>query len=92
MIHSFADKDTEDLYRYNTVVRYRGFERVALRKLIQLAKAENLNDLRLPPGNRLERLQGDRYRQWSIRINGQWRLCFEWRDDGPHRVEIVDYH
>jgi proteic killer suppression protein len=92
MIHSFADRDTESLYRYNTVGRDRSFETVALRKLIQLAKAENLNDLRIPPGNRLEPLQGDRYGQWSIRINDQWRLCFEWRDDGPYRVEIVDYH
>lgn len=57
-----------------------------------LDAAETLSDLRSPPGNRLEALQGDRAGQHSIRINGQWRLCFIWRDDGPHEVEIVDYH
>ncbi len=64
----------------------------ARRKLAALDAAEQLDDLRLPPGNRLEALRGDRSGQHSIRINGQWRLVFHWRDDGAHAVEIVDYH
>lgn len=92
MIHSFADRDTHSLFRYTRVKRYRAFEAAALRKLIQLDRAETLDDLRIPPGNRLEKLRGDRTGQWAIRINDQWRLCFDWRADGAHRVEIVDYH
>lgn len=64
----------------------------ARRKLAVLDAAETLSDLRSPPGNRLEPLQGDRAGQHSIRINGQWRVCFVWQDNGPHEVEIVDYH
>jgi toxin HigB-1 len=64
----------------------------AERKLQMLDSAKDLNDLRVPPGNRLEKLGGDRRRQHSIRINDQWRICFRWRDDGPCDVEIVDYH
>jgi toxin HigB-1 len=67
-------------------------QRVALRKLRQLGAAESLEDLRVPPGNRLERLKGDRSGQDSIRINDQWRICFTWTDTGPKEVEIVDYH
>ena len=67
-------------------------ERAALRKLTQLAVSSRLEDLRIPPGNRLERLRGDRSGQHSIRINDQWRVCFVWADDGAHGVEIVDYH
>ena len=67
-------------------------ERTALRKLRQLAAAVSLNDLRLPPGNRLEALKGDRTGQHSIRINDRWRICFVWTDAGPEEVEIVDYH
>nr|WP_261372112.1 type II toxin-antitoxin system RelE/ParE family toxin [Arthrobacter sp.] len=66
--------------------------RVALRKLRQLAAAESLADLRVPPGNRLEALAGGRAGQHSIRINDQWRICFQWTDAGPEEVEIVDYH
>ncbi len=69
-----------------------GFTRVALRKLRQVGAAEILNDLRVPPGNRLEALQGNRSGQYSIRINDQWRICFVWTDAGPAEVEIVDYH
>ena len=65
---------------------------MALRKLRQLGAAEVLNDLRVPPGNRLERLRGDRAGQYSIRINDQWRICFLWTDAGPEEVEIIDYH
>lgn len=63
-----------------------------MRKLAMLNRAANLNDLRVPPGNRLEALKGDRIGQYSIRINDQFRVCFEWAADGPHEVEIVDYH
>ncbi|MDY6808409.1 MAG: type II toxin-antitoxin system RelE/ParE family toxin [Actinomycetota bacterium] len=66
--------------------------RVALRKLRQVGSAESLDDLRIPPGNRLEALKGDRAGQHSIRINDQWRICFVWVDTGPEEVEIVDYH
>lgn len=66
--------------------------RVALRKLRQVGSAEALEDLRVPPGNRLEALKGDRAGQYSIRINDQWRICFVWTDAGPEEVEIVDYH
>lgn len=74
------------------IPRYRAFERQALRKLRQLEIAGNLNDLRIPPGNYLEALSGDREGQYSIRINGQFRICFSWTPMGPQDVEIVDYH
>jgi proteic killer suppression protein len=67
-------------------------QQVALRKLRMLNRAANLNDLRVPPANRLEKLKGDRDGQYSIRINEQWRICFEWRDGDSFNVEIVDYH
>ena len=74
------------------IPRYRAFERQALRKLRQLEIAGNLNDLRIPPGNHLEALSGDREGQYSIRINGQFRICFSWTPMGPQDVETVDYH
>ena len=74
------------------IPRYRAFERQALRKLRQLEIAGNLNDLRIPPGNYLEALSGDREGQYSIWINGQFRICFSWTPMGPQDVEIVDYH
>lgn len=74
------------------IPRYRAFERRALRKLRQLEIAGNLNDLRIPPGNHLEALSGDREGQYSIRINGQFRICFSWTPMEPQDVEIVDYH
>lgn len=74
------------------IPRYRAFEGQALRKLRQLEIAGNLNDLRIPPGNHLEALSGDREGQYSIRINGQFRICFSWTPMGPQDVEIVDYH
>lgn len=74
------------------IPRYRAFERQALRKLRQLEIAGNLNDLRIPPGNHLEVLSGDREGQYSIRINEQFRICFSWTPMGPQDVEIVDYH
>lgn len=92
MISTFLCADTEALFRRRRVARFANFERVALRKLEQLAAAERIEDLRVPPGNRLEQLRGDRAGQWSIRINDQFRLCFRWMDGGALDVEIVDYH
>ncbi|AEG91304.1 type II toxin-antitoxin system RelE/ParE family toxin [Ramlibacter tataouinensis] len=92
MIHSFASADTQALFDSQPVKRFRNIERVARRKLLQLHAATELDSLRIPPGNRLEALKGDRKGQHSIRINEQWRVCFEWRDDGAWNVEVVDYH
>ncbi len=93
MIRSFADKATEQLFRDDDCpARWRSFESVALRKLDMVDAATRLDDLRSPPGNRLEALKGDRRGQHSIRINQQWRVCFVWTPDGPEAVEIVDYH
>ena len=91
-IHSFRCADTRLLYQGERISRWVNIERGALRKLAQLAVSARLEDLRIPPGNRLEQLRGDRIGQHSIRINDQWRMCFVWADDGAHDVEIVDYH
>jgi toxin HigB-1 len=92
VIHSFKCADTESLARGNIVRRFAGIATVARRKLRQLEIAGRLDDLRVPPGNRLEALKGDRAGQYSIRINDQWRLCFRWSAAGAEIVEIVDYH
>jgi toxin HigB-1 len=92
MIHSFACLDTDALFHSRAVRRFRNIERVARRKLLQLHAAVELASLRIPPGNQLEALKGDRKGQHSIRVNDQWRVCFVWRQDGAHQVEIVDYH
>lgn len=92
MIASFHCKQTEQLFNGETPPRFREIAKTALRKLDMLDAATTLNDLRVPPGNRLEALKGDRAGQHSIRINGQWRLCFVWRAGEPHDVDIVDYH
>jgi proteic killer suppression protein len=92
MIQSFACADTERLFRRMRVARFASIEAVARRKLDQLNAATTLSFLRVPPGNRLEALKGDRVGQHSIRINDQFRLCFIWADQGPENVEIVDYH
>lgn len=92
MIHSFACSDTEALFQSRIVPRFRNIERVARRRLLQLHATIDLASLRIPPGNRLEALKGDREGQYSIRINAQWRVCFVWHEDGAHQVEIVDYH
>jgi proteic killer suppression protein len=92
MIRSFRSRETERLFRLERVARWISIERPALRKLKQFDLAETLGDMRAPPGNRLEALSGNRAGQWSVRINDQYRLCFRWGDDGPHDVEIVDYH
>ena len=92
MIKTFSCKDTEQLFDDRSVRRFRAFERVARRKLLMLHRANELVDLRVPPGNRLEALKGDRLGQYSIRINAQWRICFTWSDGDVTDVEIVDYH
>jgi toxin HigB-1 len=92
MITSFRDRATERLWMGAFVKRFSGIERQALRKLDMLHQARDLNDLRAPPANRLESLQGDRRGQHSIRINNQWRICFMWTTEGPANVEIVDDH
>lgn len=92
MIESFGSPDTERLARGFRVGRFEGIERVARRKLRQLHIAGTLEDLRIPPGNRLEKLKGDREGQYSIRINDQYRVCFAWSAGIARRVEIIDYH
>lgn len=92
VIRSFRCRDTERLFKREAVRRFKAFESVARRKLEMLDAAHRLEDLRVPPGNRLEALSGDRKGQHSIRINEQWRICFLWRDGGADQVEIVDYH
>lgn len=91
-IRSFRCTDTEAIFEGGSPRRFRNIEHVAQRKLQMLDSAFELRDLRVPPGNRLEALSGDRTGQHSIRINGQWRICFVWTESGPEDVEIVDYH
>lgn len=93
MIRSFGDRDTERLWNEERVRSYDPrILRTTLRKLEHLDAAHTLNDLRVPPGNRLEALKGDRRGQHSIRINDQWRICLVWKDGGADDVELVDYH
>ena len=92
MIRSFRCRDTEALFLDLTVLRFRAIERVARRKLLYLHAAKRLEDLRVPPGNHLETLKGNRAGQHSIRINDQWRICFVWKNGEARDVEIVDYH
>ncbi|MBX3335907.1 MAG: type II toxin-antitoxin system RelE/ParE family toxin [Nitrospira sp.] len=92
MIRSFRDKKTERLFAGESVREFSGIRHVAERKLVMLDSATDLEDLLAPPGNRLEKLKGNRTGQHSIRINDQWRICFRWMADGPHDVEITDYH
>ena len=93
MIQSFGDRQTERLFAREPVPSLDSrIARVALRQLRQVDAACRLEDLRIPPGNRLELLRGNRAGQYTIRINDQWRICFRWSDAGPEGVEIVDYH
>jgi proteic killer suppression protein len=93
MIQSFRDRESEKVFQRLFSKRLpTDLHRVAVRKLVQINAAEQLDDLRIPPGNRLEKLAGDRKGQYSIRINDQWRICFEWHDGDAFDVEIIDYH
>ncbi len=92
MIVSYRCSDTKALAHGRRVARFSGIESVARRKLRQLQIAERLQDLRVPPGNRLEKLRGDLAGRYSIRVNDQFRVCFRWSDAGAEEVEIVDYH
>ena len=93
MIKTFKCKETEKIFqgRFSKKLPH-GIQRLAERKLIMIHRSADLKDLRVPPANRLEKLSGNREMQHSIRINDQWRICFEWREDGVYSVEIADYH
>lgn len=93
MIRNFGDKNTERIWQENYVKSIdRKVQRATMRKLELIHAAQNIEDLRIPPGNRLERLVGDRRGQHSIRVNAQRRICFVWKDGGAEDVELVDYH
>ena len=93
MIKSFRDRDAERLFQRKTARKLgTALQRIALRKLLILDAAGEINDLRVPPGNRLERLRGDRQGHYSIRVNDRWRICFRWHAGDAYDIEIVDYH
>ena len=93
MIISFRDKETEKIWKQQYSRQSpEDIQRFALRKLIIINRAKDLNDLKIPPGNKLEQLIGDRHEQFSIRINDKWRICFKWEDGIASFVEITDYH
>jgi len=93
MIKTFRCKETERIFSGKFSIKLpQNIQRVAERKLIMIHKAAKLNDLRVPPANRLEAMKGDRKGQYSLRINDQWRICFEWHEDGVYNVKIQDYH
>jgi proteic killer suppression protein len=93
VIESFASEETKKIFLGIVSTKLpKDIQRTARRKLIYLDDAEDLQDLLAPPGNRLEKLKGNRSGQYSIRINDQWRICFEWSDNKANNVEIVDYH
>ena len=93
MIRSFRDKDTEAIWQRRYIKRLSpGLSRLAYNKLALIDAAESINDLRVPPGNRLEKLSGSRAGQYSIRVNDQWRICFTWGTAGAGNIELVDHH
>lgn len=93
MIRSFGDRDTELIWRSQRARRIPSdIQNAALRKLFMIVAAETIEDLKEPPGNRLEMLKGDRKGWWSIRINQQWRICFKWENGYAENIEIIDYH
>lgn len=93
MILTFACKETQKIYNgeYSKVLP-QAIQRIAMRKLWMIDVANNLNDLRIPPANHLEKLTGDRKNQYSIRINSQWRICFQWEENNAYNLAIIDYH
>jgi len=92
-IQTFADKETQKIFERTRSARLpNDIQRTAYRKLLMLHNAYSVDDLRIPPANRLERLKGERNGQYSIRINDQWRICFKWDHGNAYEVEIVDYH
>jgi len=93
MINGFSDKATEDLFNRKPVRHLpTTIHKIAYRKLLLIDGAERLDDLRVPPGNRLEKLSGDLFGKYSIRINDQWRIIFSWKENNAYEVEIIDYH
>jgi len=92
VIRSFRDRETEDLFHREASRRWANIARVALRRLRLLHRARVITDLRLPPGNQLEALKGDRAGQYSVRVNDQYRICFRWENGDAHDVELTDYH
>lgn len=92
MIRLFADRETEQIFRRRHSRRYAAFKRIAFRKLRQIHNVSTVPELFEPPGNRLDKLKGDREGQWSLRINDQFRICFLWSDGDAYEVQIVDYH
>lgn len=93
MIINFYDKETEKIWNNNYSKKFPPeIQKIAKRKLLQIHAAINLNDLKIPPGNRLHDLKDDRKGQWSISINDQWRICFKWQNNSAYDVEITDYH
>ncbi len=93
MIRTFKDKEADKIFNRNHSKKYPvDIQQVAFRKLRMLNRAQNINDLRIPPANHLEKLKGKRVGQYSIRINDQWRICFEWHNKEAFKVEIIDYH
>jgi proteic killer suppression protein len=93
VIKTFKDEPTQKIYQRQPSPKLPpDIQQVALRKLRMINNAKSLTDLRVPPANRLEKLSGDRAGQWSLRVNDQWRICFEWRESDAYNVEIVDYH
>jgi proteic killer suppression protein len=92
VIQSFAERRTRALFETGRSRRWNSIARAAVRKLVQIDSAAALDELNVPPGNRLEALKGDRSGQHSIRIGDRWRICFRWEGDGVHDAEIVDYH
>jgi proteic killer suppression protein len=93
MIKSFKNKETEKIWQQETIKKLPiEIQRIGLRKLIMINASIDLNDLKIPPSNHLEKLKGNREGQYSIRINDQWRICFKWKNGNSFEVEIVDYH
>ncbi len=92
MIKSFCCKETEKLFHRESSFKFKNIERVGMRKLWMIDAAVNINDLRIPPANHLEKLLGNRKGQHSVRINEQWRICFAWKNGDAYEVEIIDYH